>query len=57
MRLRPDRSATAATAGTVANVPACMMIRTGTRIRSLAPFTPRKIRSSYSGSRPPFAST
>jgi len=41
-RLRPATSARADTAGTVANVPACMIARTGTRIRSLAPFNLRK---------------
>ena len=45
-RLRPARSARTETAGTVPNVPACMTARTGTRIRSLAPLTVRKSRSS-----------
>ena len=37
------------TAGTVPNVPACMIARTGTRIRSLAPLTLRKSSTSYAG--------
>ena len=45
-RLRPARYATAATAGTVPNVPACMIVRTGSCSRSSAPFAQRNTRSS-----------
>ena len=43
---RRQAQARKAAAGTVPNVPACMMVRTGTRIRSLAPLTLRKIATS-----------